>query len=174
MEFARVRMALAPNSFAQTLEVTAGVGPNETPLTEENSGELGEMVAELFARRRAAEPSGVFARRPARDPAQNRFAHDGFCARAHAGKAARGRAARTAQDPLYRAAPERWLESMLRQDLAPLTRSLAPQPRPSTRSSGERFANEADPDSIGNRAVAARLSERLTAINSIQRQKRAA
>jgi hypothetical protein len=154
MEFARVRVALAPNSFAQTLEVTAGVGPNETPLTEENSGELGEMVAELFARRRAAEPSGVFARRPA--PNLRRIGSP-MTASAHArlqgGR--RGEGGKDTQDPLYRAAPERWLESMLRQDLAPLTRSLAPQPRPSTRSSGERFANEADPDSIGNRADAA-------------------
>ncbi len=64
MEFARVRIGLAPNSFAQTLEVTAGVGPNETPLTTENRAQLSEMVAELFARRRAVEPSVVFARRP--------------------------------------------------------------------------------------------------------------
>ena len=58
------------------------------------------------------------------------------------------------QDPLYRAAPERWLESMLRQDLAPLTRSLAPRPQTSTQVTGERFANDVDPDSIGNRADA--------------------
>lgn len=35
-----------------------------------------------------------------------------------------------ASDPLFRAAPERWLESMLRADLAPLTRSLAPTDAP--------------------------------------------
>jgi hypothetical protein len=86
LEFARVRIGLAPNSFAQTLEVTAGVGPKETPLTAENRAQLTEMVAELFARRRAAEPSGVFA--PGADAAQDWFAHDCLCACAHAGKAA--------------------------------------------------------------------------------------
>jgi len=57
------------------------------------------------------------------------------------------------RDPLFRASPERWLESVLRRDLAPLTRHLAPQIR---RSQGapthEAFANDPDPDTIGNRA----------------------
>jgi hypothetical protein len=64
----------------------------------------------------------------------------------------RGGIGTATQDPLYRAAPERWLESMLRQDLAPLTRNLAPHPQPSPQVSGERFDSEMDPDSIGNRA----------------------
>jgi hypothetical protein len=151
MEFARVRIGLSSNSFAQTLEVTAGVDPNETPLTEENSAALGKMVAELFARRRAAEPSGVFARRPA---STLRRIGSPMTASAHTRlqDARRGRGGTGTQDPLYRAAPERWLESMLRQDLAPLTRSLAPRPRPSLEPSGEQFGNETDPDSIGNRA----------------------
>ena len=151
MEFARVRVGLAPNSFAQTLEVTAGVGPNETPLTAENSAQLADKLAELFARRRAAEPSGVFARRPA--PTLRRIGSP-MTASAHARMQGgwRGGVGTGTQDPLYRAAPERWLESMLRQDLAPLTRSLAPPPRPSPPPSGERFGNEMDPDSIGNRA----------------------
>ncbi len=55
-------------------------------------------------------------------------------------------------DPLFRAAPERWLESVLRENLAPLTRSLAPQPQ--ERSPGrESFANDGDPDTRGNRAT---------------------
>ena len=151
MEFARVRIGLAPNSFAHTLEVTAGVGPNETPLTAENREQLAEMVAELFARRRAAEPSGVFARRPA--PTLRRIGSP-MTASAHTRmQGGRRRDVGTAtQDPLYRAAPERWLESMLRQDLAPLTRNLAPQPRPSPQATRERFDSEMDPDSIGNRA----------------------
>jgi hypothetical protein len=153
MEFARVRIGLAPNSFAQTLEVTAGVGPNETPLTTENRAQLAEMVAELFARRRAAEPSGVFARRPTRTL---RRIGSPMTASAHARMQGRPRGSigPTAHDPLYRAAPERWLESMLRQDLAPLTRSLAPHPQTSRQASGERFDSEMDPDSIGNRADA--------------------
>ena len=152
MEFARVRIGLAPNSFAQTLEVTAGVGPNETPLTTENRAQLAERVAELFARRRAAEPTGVFARRPA--PTLRRIGSP-MTASAHARMQGRPRGGigTAAQDPLYRAAPERWLESMLRQDLAPLTRSLAPHPQLVRQASGERFDTEMDPDSIGNRAV---------------------
>jgi hypothetical protein len=150
MEFARVRIGLAPNSFAHTLEITAGVGPNETPLTAENRAQLSEMVAELFARRRAAEPSGVFARRPAPTP---RRIGSPMTASAHARmRGGRRGGGPATQDPLYRAAPERWLESMLRQDLAPLTRSLAPHPQPFPQGPGERFGSEIDPDSIGNRA----------------------
>ena len=151
MEFARVRIGLAPNSFAQTLEVTAGVGENETPLSEDNRAQVAKMVAELFARRRAAEPSGVFGRRPT--PTLRRIGSP-MTAPAHARMqvVARRGVRSGAQDPLYRAAPERWLESMLRHDLAPLTRSLAPRPQPSQRAEEGRFANECDPDTIGNRA----------------------
>ncbi len=151
MEFARVRIGLAPNSFAQTLEITAGVGASETPLTEDNRAQLAAMVAELFARRRAAEPSGVFARRGV--PTFRRIGAP-MAAPAHARMQARTRGGirSSAQDPLYRAAPERWLESMLRRDLAPLTRSLAPPPQPLQRPNRARFANEGDPDTIGNRA----------------------
>ncbi len=152
MEFARIRIGLAPNSFAQTLEVTAGVGPKETPLTAENRVQLAERVAELFARRRAVEPSGVFARRAT---STLRRIGSPMTASAHARMQGgrRSGVGSAAQDPLYRAAPERWLESMLRQDLAPLTRSLAPHPQASKQASGERFDSEMDPDSIGNRAV---------------------
>ena len=149
MEFARIRISLAPNSFAHTLEVTAGVGSNETALTLDSRAELTEKVAELFARRRASESSGVFARRP---PATLRRIGSSRTAPAHVRMQGRQRGGigSSAQDPLYRAAPERWLESMLRQDLAPLTRNLAPQP--SARHNKEQFASEIDPDSIGNRA----------------------
>ncbi|HEY5328909.1 MAG TPA: hypothetical protein VIJ79_03415 [Acidobacteriaceae bacterium] len=58
-----------------------------------------------------------------------------------------------AKDPLFRASPERWLESVLRCDLAPLTRHLAAQIRPQDFSRRhEAFANDPDPDTIGNRA----------------------
>jgi hypothetical protein len=150
MEFARVRTGFAPNSFAQTLEITAGVGASETPLTEGNRAQLAETVAELFARRRAVEAPGVFARRGA-SPA--RRIGEASMAPAHARMQVRARRGGSAvQDPLYRAAPERWLESMLLRDLAPLTRSLAPTAQIATRRHAEAFANERDPDTIGNRA----------------------
>ena len=151
MEFARVRIGLAPNSFAQTLEITAGTGANETPLTEGNRTRLADTVAELFARRRAAEPSGVFARRSA-SPSRRIGTPSTSPAHARMQTRARHGMGPAAQDPLYRAAPERWLESMLRRDLAPLTRSLAPPPQLPLRRNDEAFANECDPDTIGNRA----------------------
>ena len=51
LEFARVRMGYAGQSFNRVQEITFGAGANETPLTEENAGELRELVARLFARR---------------------------------------------------------------------------------------------------------------------------
>jgi hypothetical protein len=149
MEFARVRIGLAPNSFAQTLEITAGTGPNETPLTEQNQPELASMVAELFARRRAVDNASM-----ARRPATLRRIGSPMAAQAHARTQGRqrGGVGPATQDPLYRAAPERWLESMLRQDLAPLTRNLAPQPQPVANDTVEPVG-EIDPDTIGNRAI---------------------
>jgi hypothetical protein len=49
--FARVRMGYAGNSFNSAQEITFGAGANETPLTEENEGDLRELVARLFERR---------------------------------------------------------------------------------------------------------------------------
>ncbi|NYF88110.1 hypothetical protein HDF08_000177 [Edaphobacter lichenicola] len=51
LEFARVRMGYAGNSFNSAQEITFGAGANETPLTEENQSELQELVERLFARR---------------------------------------------------------------------------------------------------------------------------
>jgi len=51
LEFARVRMGYAGNSFNSGQEITFGAGANETPLTEENASELRELVSRLFARR---------------------------------------------------------------------------------------------------------------------------
>jgi hypothetical protein len=51
LEFARVRMGYAGNSFNSAQEITFGAGANETPLTEENQAELRELVARLFTRR---------------------------------------------------------------------------------------------------------------------------
>jgi hypothetical protein len=51
LEFARVRMGYAGNSFDSAQEITFGAGANETPLNQENEAELRELVARLFARR---------------------------------------------------------------------------------------------------------------------------
>jgi hypothetical protein len=87
LEFARVRMGFAGNSFNSAQEVSFGAGANETPLTAENESELRELVARLFARRIAGGDK---------------------------------------RDPLYRMQPERWLESVLRRDVAPLDVRLDP------------------------------------------------
>jgi len=151
MEFARARIGLAPNSFARTLEITAGA--NETPLTPATRVEIAANIAELFRRRRAFVSATDFTRRGQRPSrrigaATATAAHSRLQFRANqpAGEV------NPAQDPLYRAAPERWLESVLRRDLAPLTRSLAPQPREASFASNEAFANDPDPDTRGNRA----------------------
>ena len=152
MQFARVRIALVTDTFTPALAITVGAGVREMPLTDSNRAELSEMVAELFARRRAAEPSGTFARRSA-SPARM-IGPSSTAAAAHARLQRRPKhgARNHAQDPLYRAAPERWLESMLRGDLAPLTRNLAPSPQAPVGQRDGRFANELDPDTVGNRA----------------------
>ena len=95
LEFARVRMGYAGQSFNRVQEITLGAGANETPLTEENAEELRGMVARLFARRRAA----VKGARP-------------------------GGSRPDARDPLYRMQPERWLESVLRRDVTAIDERL--------------------------------------------------
>ena len=153
MEFARIRIGFAPNSFAQVLEITVGAGVRETPLTEANRAQLAETVAELFERRRAMVPTGAFARRGA---SSARMIGELSSTPAHGRVQVRSRrgAGSSVQDLLYRASPERWLESMLRRDLTPLTRNLAPSPHVAERRH-EKFANEHDPDTIGNRAYVA-------------------
>jgi hypothetical protein len=156
LEFARVRVGMAPNSFAQTMEITVGVGASETPLTAANYVELAEKVAELFARRRAFVPSVDFGRRGM--SSMRRIGSAAITGAAHSrlnlGDANRTKRQSTTQDPLYRAAPERWLESVLRRDLAPLTRGLTRKPVLDGEGSRSQdaFANEPDPDTIGNRA----------------------
>jgi hypothetical protein len=152
LEFARARIGLAPESFARTLEITVGVGPSETPLTPASRADLAELVAELFARRRALEPS-LF---QSKSVSPSRRIGAPSTAPAHArtvAKPPRGEG-NPANDPLYRAAPESWLESVLRRDLAPLTRSLAATRDNLPQRSWEEFANDMDQDNIGNRADA--------------------
>jgi hypothetical protein len=115
LEFARARVVHRGVGFAQSIEVTFGVGEAETLLTQETQEGLRALLVDLFARRRAD-------------------------------------AAAKTTDPLYRAAPERWLESVLRADLAPLTRHLGPAPRNRAERTLPHFANDPDPDTIGNRS----------------------
>jgi hypothetical protein len=85
LEFARVRMGYAGQSFNRTQEITFGAGAHETPLSAETEGGLRALVEQLFARRVAGGQS---------------------------------------KDPLYRMQPERWLESVLRQDVAVIDERL--------------------------------------------------
>ena len=155
-QFARARISLAPNSFAHTLEITVGAGPNERPLTPASRVELTARVAELFARRRVFSSGPDYLRRAGQLSRRIGFAtaqaaHLRLQTREqHAGE--EGAPTNPAQDPLYRAAPERWLESVLRQDLSPLTRSLAPAGKARVQGAAEAFANDPDPDTRGNRA----------------------
>ena len=156
MEFARARIGLAANSFAHVLEVTVGAGAQETLLTAANHEHLAETVAELFQRRRAFVPKEL-ARRGSANAGGRRIGAATY-APAHSKLQMRMRRAsgegNPQQDPLYRAAPERWLESVLRRDLAPLTRSLGPRVDDVAPGNTTAFANELDPDTIGNRADA--------------------
>lgn len=51
LEFARVRLGFAANSFARENEITFGAGANETPLTEENEGLCCDLCKRLFLSR---------------------------------------------------------------------------------------------------------------------------
>jgi hypothetical protein len=95
LEFARARMGYAGASFNHVQEVTFGAGANETPLTDENAGELRGLVARLFARRSAGRK-----------------------------EAKAGSLRPDARDPLYRMQPERWLESVLRRDVTAIDTHL--------------------------------------------------
>ena len=100
LEFARVRMGYAGQSFNRVQEISFGAGANETLLTEENQDQLRELVAQLCARRRAA-------------------------GRTTEGEHA-AKAQRSGLDPLYRMQPERWLESVLRRDVTAIDAHLDP------------------------------------------------
>jgi len=160
LEFARARIGLAPNSFAQTLEITAGTGPSETTLTEHTRPAIAAHITELFLRRRAFVPSTDFGRRgsgPQRrigSTASTSAAHSRLkiASASHIGNVASPRNTNPMQDPLYRASPERWLESTLRRDLSPLTRSLAATINTQNPRHATTNANDPNPDTIGNRA----------------------
>lgn len=162
LEFARAHLTLAPGSFRYVLEITAGNGRAQTLLTTDSQAEIREHIAELFRRRdaRAVEPTrrlrpgssarmiGAYTGKPAhaRLGAQSNAGPQGMDRLQQRNSGPSGHA-----DPLFRAAPERWLESALRENLSPLTRSLAPVPEDFQRARTERFANDDDPDTRGNR-----------------------
>ena len=165
LEFARARLTLAPASFRHVLEITAGSGAAQLPLTETTRPEIRQHLAELFLRRDAHAVGGKGAARPA-SPSRSigaftgRPAHPRAAGNAGSGAAdsaplsrleLRERALAAQQDPLFRAAPERWLESVLRENLAPLTRSLAPPQTDPCHRVERDFANDDDPDTRGNR-----------------------
>lgn len=164
LPFARARLSLAPGSFAHVLEIVFGAGSTETLLTATTRDEIAGHVEELFRRRhpglgqkgRTLQPHapgrgiGAYTGRPAHQRSTN-VAPPVGAGRGVARLEARERAIGAQQDPLYRAMPERWLESVLRENLAPLTRSLGPATMAGRGRAGE-FANEADPDTRGNRA----------------------
>ena len=151
LEFARARISLSPGSFAHTLEITFGSGEAEMSLMAATYEEIRARVTELFERRRAIP----HVERKIAVPPHRRIGSV-FAGPAHSrlplrGKAATAAAMNPAQDPLYRAVPERWLESVLRHDLAPLTRNLAHTRSHDSRQSVGLFANDPDPDTRGNR-----------------------
>ena len=165
LEFARARISLAGGTFAHTLEISVGVGSAEMPLNPQTRPEIAAHMGELFARRsaRTGQRRDPTPHVPGRGigeftgkPAHSRLGYPGVSRTpAEAGGMARlerrEQALAAQQDPLYRAAPERWLESVLRENLAPLTRWLAPRPQ-ALQVQRTDFANEADPDNRGNRA----------------------
>jgi hypothetical protein len=108
LEFARVRMGYAGESFNRTQEITFGAGANETVLTEESEIQLRDLVARLFERRTAGETGRAADVQDHGTHAQNE----------------RGNGRPDVRDPLYRMQPERWLESMLRRDISLLDTHL--------------------------------------------------
>jgi len=152
-EFARARVVPSSTNFEHTLEITVGAGPRETPLTPATRDQLAATITELFDRRRAFIPTVDFGRRGT-SPLRRIGSAAGFTAAHSRSNIAPGPPPQQnpTQDPLYRAVPERWLESVLRADLAPLTRSLAPGPNHPATSQPAASANDPDPDTLGNRA----------------------
>ena len=103
LEFARIRSSFAGESFNRKLEITVGAGLTETPLLPSTEAHLRELVRHLFERRR-----------PSLSPTPQSHAE--------------ASPLHSAQDPLFRTQPERWLESTLRADLAALDPSLETSP----------------------------------------------
>ncbi len=97
LEFARVRVGYAGQSFNRMQQITFGAGANETALTEDNAEQMRELVARLCVRRRPVD-------------------------REERG----GESKSSGSDPLYRTQPERWLESVLLRDIRAIDEHLNP------------------------------------------------
>ncbi|MGH9522450.1 MAG: hypothetical protein ACRD3E_07955 [Terriglobales bacterium] len=87
LEFARSHVVTG-NGFRRVIETTFGIGPEETPLSEETEPQLASLVERVRNGRQSLP-----------------------CAR----------------DPLWRVAPERWLESLVVRDVAAIDRRLDPR-----------------------------------------------
>jgi hypothetical protein len=125
LEFARARIATATDSFAHSIALSVGAAPEDVVPTAANRDELREKLAELFNRRRAFVPARDFGRRAYTQRIGSSVHTRGAHSRLNIATPPPEAYANPTQDPLYRAAPERWLESVLRANLAPLTRSAA-------------------------------------------------
>ena len=87
LEFARSRVVTG-NGFRREIETTFGIGPEDTPLSDDTEGQLATLVERVRGARQAVP-----------------------CAR----------------DPLWRLAPERWLESLVVRDVSAIDPRLDPR-----------------------------------------------
>ena len=153
LEFARAHVVLSNASFRQSVEITVGVGPNETILTDTNRDQLRALIADLFRRRRAIAAATDYRKRGG-TPSRRIGASTRHAAHFRLRSPDENKGIDTVnpqQDPLYRAVPERWLESVLRKDLQPLTRGLAPSTNRSG-APGRDSSAHAEEDGDGNRS----------------------
>ncbi|MDE1154269.1 MAG: hypothetical protein PW735_00900 [Acidobacteriaceae bacterium] len=152
-EFARARIETLPGSFAHAVVLSAGTGREETLVTPQSRETVREHLRDLFQRRRAITHHAPL---PLRGTTLARRIGTQTTSSAHT-RTQPGLRRHTlrnpAQDSLYRAAPERWLESVLRTNLAPLTRSLAPAPPDGTDTREKNFKDSEDSENFGNRAL---------------------
>jgi hypothetical protein len=131
LEFARARQGFRGTGFRSSMDITFGTAGQETPLTPENEAGLRRLLAELVARRAPQigsrkHPEELLSRASEKDLVSPRKGQ----AANRASQIGSAKIQPTSRDPLYRMQPERWLESMLRRDLAPLTRGLTHTPDP--------------------------------------------
>ena len=127
-EFARARIRTSNENFNRVVHLTIGAEPEAQSLSRENREALKSTLADLFARRRPFIPATDYGRRATHEhigsAANTRPAHS----RLEIASPPRARHQNPAKDPLYRAQPERWLESVLFRDLSSLNRVAEPTP----------------------------------------------
>ena len=144
LQFARAKVTLEEASFRHRVEITVGGGAAERPLTPATRALATKHITELFRRRQAHPATKDFGAHGLRegDLSRDRRIGSGVLGAAHRrtlpGRRHEG-SLRPSQDPLFRAVPERWLESVLRADLAWSTRGFAPAAAPRPAAQGESF-----------------------------------